>query len=247
MLAAPARTDFIISIGSPTIPQGGTGTLDVFLTSTAGSSSPDLLNNDAFTLQITGTHELQFSTAQSFGYLTNSQYVFAGDSTAQMTASAGGTVPSVGTVYANDTFIGNDSTYSGNPVSLPSANTSLLLAALALNAAITSPGDSYSIKLVPARGNGSMNTSMQTFFDVVDFANTELETSAVPFTSASGTVLIGRASVPEPASLVSGLIGIIALAGFCGVRRVHRLKVSWGLRRQATAMPPAPRAAARLA
>jgi len=189
----------------------------------------------------------EFSTSQSFAYLTNSQYVFAGDSSAQMTMSAGGTVPSMGTVYANDTFIGNDSTFSGNPVSLSSANTPVLLAALTLNAAITSPGDSYSIKLVPGSGNGSMSSSMQTFFDVVDFANTGLETSAVPLTSVSGTVLIGRASVPEPGSLVSGLIGMITLAGFCGVRRLHRLKVSWGSRRQATAMSPAPRAAARLA
>ena len=81
LFAASARADFVVSIGSPTIPQGGTGTLDVFLTSTASSASPDLLNNYAFTLQITGPNELQFSSSQSFAYLTSSQYVFAGDST----------------------------------------------------------------------------------------------------------------------------------------------------------------------
>jgi len=222
LFAAPARADFVVSIGSPTIPQGGTGTLDVFLTSNAGSSSPDLLNNYAFTLQITGPHELQFSPSQSFGYLTSSQYVFAGDSTAQMTSSAGGTTST--TVYSNDTFIGNDSTFSGNPVSLSSANTPVLLAALTLDATITSPGDSYSISLVPPTGNGSMASSSQTVFDVVAFSTTGMETSAVPFTSTSGTVMIGPSSIPEPASIVSGLIGMATLAGCYAMRRLLRLK-----------------------
>ncbi len=220
LFAAPARADFVISIGSPAIPQGGTGTLDVLLTSTAGSSTPDLLNNYAFTLQITGPHELQFSTTQSFGYLTNSQYVFAGDSTAQMTSSPGGTAST--TVYSNDTFIGSDSTFSGNPVSLSSANSPVLLAALTLNATITNPGDSYSISLVPPTGNGSMNSSSQTFFDVFNF-NTGSETSAVPFTSTSGTVTItGASSIPEPASITSGLTAMLILAGIAGARRLRR-------------------------
>ncbi|MFI5458473.1 MAG: hypothetical protein ACHRXM_23830 [Isosphaerales bacterium] len=84
LFAGPARADFVLSIGSPTVPQGGTGTLDVWLTSTASSLSPDLLNNFAFTLQITGPNELMFSTTQSFAYLTNSQYVFFGDSVDHM-------------------------------------------------------------------------------------------------------------------------------------------------------------------
>jgi hypothetical protein len=141
LFAAPAQAGFVISIGSPTIPQGGTGTLDMFLTGNASPSSPDLPNNYAFTLQITGPNELQFSPSQSFDYLTSSQYVFAGDSTNQMTSSPGGTVAT--TVYGNDTFVGFDSTFSGNPVSLSSASTPVLLAALTLDATITSPGDSY--------------------------------------------------------------------------------------------------------
>ncbi|MFI5454255.1 MAG: hypothetical protein ACHRXM_02290 [Isosphaerales bacterium] len=92
--------------------------------------------------------------------LSNSQYVFAGDSTAQTTSSTGGTVTE--TVYPNDTFVGNDSTFSGNLVSLSSANTPVLLAAVTLDATITSPGDSYSISLVPSSGDGSMNSSSKT-------------------------------------------------------------------------------------
>jgi len=219
LFAAPAQAGFVISIGSPTIPQGGTGTLDMFLTGNASPSSPDLLNNYAFTLQITGPNELQFSPSQNYGYLTSSQYVFAGDSTDQMTSSPGGTVST--RVYRNDTFVGNDSTSSGNPVSLSSANTPVLLAALTLDTTITSPGDSYSISLLPSSGNGSMSGSSQTFFDVVNF-DTGGETSAVPFTSTPGTVTISAASVPEPASIISGLTALLILAGVHGVRRVRR-------------------------
>jgi len=222
LFAAPARADLVISIGSPAVPQGGTGTLDVWLASTAGSSAPDLLNNYGFTLQITGTNELQFSTTQSFAYLTNSQYVFAGDSTDQMTMSPGGTVSTSMTGYTNDTFIGNDSTASGNPVSLSSANTPVLLAALTLDATITNPGDSYSISLAPPSGNGSMISSSQTFFDVFNF-NTGDETSAVPFTSTSGTVMIkGASAIPEPASIISGLTAMLILAGLAGARRLEK-------------------------
>ncbi len=223
LFAAPAQAgSFVISIGSPTIPQGGTGTLDVFLTSNASPSSADPLNNYAFTLQITGPNELRFSPTQSFDYLTSSQYVFAGDSTAQMTSSPAGTVSTSMTGYSNDTFIGNDSTFSGSSVSLSSANTPVLLAALTLDATITSPGDSYSISLVPSSGNGSMNSSSKTFFDVVDFSNTGLETSAVPFTtSTSGTVMITGASIPEPSSLVSGLTALLILAAVHGLCRLR--------------------------
>ena len=198
MVAAPARADFQVLIASPTIAQGGTGALDVYLTSNASSSSPDLLNNYSFTLQITGPNELMFSTAQSFNYLSNSQYVFAGDSTAQSTMSPGGTVTNSGPPngYANDTFVGFDSTFSGNPVSLSSSNTPLLLAAITLDAGITAVGDSYAISLMPSTGNGSMNSSSQTFFDVFDF-NTGGETSAVPFTSTPGEVTISGAAVPR--------------------------------------------------
>jgi len=220
LFAVSARADFVISIGSPSIPQGGSGTLDVWLTSNANATSPDPLNNYAFTLQITGPNELQFSPSQSFAYLTSGQYVFAGDSTAQITSSPGGTVAL--TNYPNDTFVGNDSTFSGNPVSLSSANTPVLLAALTLDATITSPGDSYTVSLAPPSGNGSMNSSGQTYFDVVDFANTGLETSAVSFTSTAGTVTITAQSVPEPGSIVSALTGMLILTGVVGARRLRR-------------------------
>ena len=217
--AVPARAGLIVSIGNASVAQGGTGTVDVSLTSTAGSSSPDQINNLAFTLQITGPNELQFSSAQNFSYLNSSQYVFSGDSTDQNTSSAGGTVTT--TSYANDTFVGSDSTVSGNPVSLSSTSGQVLLASLGLNAAVTNVGDSYTISLIPGQGDGSMSSSASTFFDVFNFS-TGAETSAVPFTSTPGTVTIVASAVPEPDSIISGLTALLILAGFHGVCRIRR-------------------------
>jgi hypothetical protein len=93
--------------------------------------------------------------------------VFFGDSTNQNTSSPGGTVTT--TIYRHDTFVGTDSTRSGDPVSLTTAGGELLLASLTLNAAITNVGDSYTISLVPSTGDGSMNSSLSTFFDVFNF------------------------------------------------------------------------------
>jgi hypothetical protein len=219
LCSGPARADVAVSIGSATIPQGGAGTLDVFITSNASPTLPDFLNNFAFTLQITGTNELQFSSAQSFAYLSSSQYVFTGDSTDEATSSSGGTVTT--SVYTNDTFVGNDSTFSGIPVSLSSANTPVLLATLTLDATITSPGDTYSVSLVPSSGNGSMSSSGQTFFDVVDFS-TGGESSAVPFTSASGTATITAAFAPEPPPILSWLTVLLIVVGVAGARRLRR-------------------------
>ena len=143
----PARAELIISIGNATVPHGGTGTVDVFLSSTADSSSPDRLNNLGFMLQITGPHELQFASSQGFSYLNDSRYVFFSDSADQGTSSPGGNVKT--SVYAADTFVGFDSTTSGNPVSLTASSGQVLLASLGLDAAITNVGDSYTTASSP--------------------------------------------------------------------------------------------------
>jgi hypothetical protein len=233
--AIPARADFVISIGSATVPQGGTGTVDVFLNSTAGSSSPDLLNNLAFTLQITGPHELQFTSTQNFSYLNGSQYVFFGDSTDQKTSSPDGTVKT--TVYANDTFAGSDSTFSSNPVSLSSSSGQVLLASLSLNTAITNVGDSYTISLVPPTGSGSMNSSTSTFFDDFNFS-TGAETSAVPFTNTPETVTITASAIPEPATIVLGLTAVPILSGVYRVRCLRTATGRWVVVGNAVARVP---------
>jgi hypothetical protein len=230
-LAVPAQADFMISIGDAAndgkpidIAQGGTGTLYVWLTSTANSSSPDLLNNYAFELLISHPHFLQFVNPPDTSYASQPNYVFFGDS-----AGVSATVSPMN--GPNDTFDASDSTASGNPVALSKDTTpapGILLATIGLSAPTNSVnvGDSYTISLNPTSGNGSMFPlpSPPTFFDVFDFVGNNGETSHVPFTSTSGTVKITAASVPEPASIISGLVALACLSGLHGMRRFRRSK-----------------------
>jgi len=228
-LAVPARADLIISIVSTSVTQGGTGTVDVTLTSTAGSLNPDLINDYAFQLQITNNGldntQLAFSANQDFGYVSDTSltpaYVFLGDSFAAQPPPS--PIVSAGqTVYPNDTFTGTDSTFSGNPVGLSSGNTYLLaiLTVTTLTNAPPSIGDSFTISLVPTLGSGSMSDNPNMYFDNFNF-NTGMEISATPFTSTSGTVTILGAAVPEPASVVSGLTALLILGSLHGVRSLR--------------------------
>jgi hypothetical protein len=228
--AVPARADLVISIGNASVAQGGAGTVDVFLTSTAGPQVPDPVNNYAFTLQITNNGadntQLAFSVTQDFGYISNTTlnpaYLFLGDSTAAQPPPS--PVGSAGqTVYPNDTFTGADSTFSGNPVSLSSGNTYLLASLTITTVTGASPmvGDAFTISLVPASGTGSLFDNPNTYFDNFDF-NSGTELSATAFTSTSGTVNIVGAAVPEPSSIVSGLTALLILASVQGMRRLRQ-------------------------
>ena len=229
--AVPARANMIVSVANASVTHGGTGTVDVFLTSTASLQSPDLINNYGFQLQITNNGsdntQLAFSTNQNFGYISNTSlnpaYVFLGDSfDAQPPPSPVGSPGQ--TVYPSDTFTGADSTFSGNPVSL-SAGTTYLLASLTLSTltgAAPIVGDAFTVSLVPASGTGSLFDNPNTYFDNFNF-NTGAEVSATPFTSSSGTVnIVGAASVPEPGSIISGLTAMVILASILGARRLGR-------------------------
>jgi hypothetical protein len=228
--AVPAQAGLIISIANASVTQGGTGTVDVLLMSTASPGTPDLINNYGFQLQITNNGsdntQLAFSTNQNFGYISNTSlnpaYLFLGDSSdAQPPPSPVGSPGQ--TVYPNDTFTGADSTFSGNPVSL-SAGTTYLLASLSvttLTGASPIVGDAFTISLVPTSGTGSVSANTNTFFDNFNF-NTGQETSAVPFTSSSGTVDILGASVPEPATLISGISALLILVGIHAARRLRQ-------------------------
>jgi hypothetical protein len=213
--ALPAQADLVVSISSTAVTQGGTGTLDVFLSSNGFSSSPDQINDYAFTLEITPNTvgNLAFSSSQSLGYLSASDYAFFGNSADDITGQA--SPPPIGgtpltTVYANDTFLGFDTTNDLTPVSLSSTSGKVLLATLTLDASIASAGESFTVSLVPNTGEGSSSLGAATYFNVVDSNLNEL--SAVPFTSTPAKVNIVAAAVPEPASIIPALAGAIFVA-----------------------------------
>jgi hypothetical protein len=220
-----ARADLVISIQSTTVAEGSTGTVNVYLTSTAAEA----INTYAFTLQISnngsdGT-QLAFATPGT-GYLSdtslNPAYVFLGDSSAAQAPASPVGLPTE-TVYPNDTLTGTDSTFSFDPVSL-SSGTPYLLASLTVTTATNSSpmiGDSFTISLIPSSGSGSISDNPNTFFDNIDYTGTGDEISATPFTSSTGTVtIVGSAvAVPEPASILSGITALIVLTGVHRVRR----------------------------
>jgi len=218
VFSVPARADLVLSIGSTTIPQGGTGTLNVWLTSNAGPTAPDPFNDYGFQLQITGPHFLEFaSTAgQDFSYLNDSRYVFVqpfgfNNSADWFTGSNGGYVQTVN--YPNDTFTGADSTTDLSTFSLTSSSSSLLLATVTLVAPtnLVNPGDQYTISLV----------SGGAYFDQFGVPGT-----SIPFSSSSGTVTIAAVAVPEPSTLVQAVIAAAAVLVAAGLRRrFHRQAV----------------------
>ncbi len=207
----PARASLVVSIGSTTIAQGGTGSINVDITN-AGSSSVQI-NQYGFQLQITPNTnvftQLAFSapTSSQLSYLSDATlttpYVFLGDSAdAQPPAFVGGPGQ---TIYHDDTFNASDSTLSGNPVTIAAGQTFLLAILPITTATQLPPGidDSFSVSLMPGSGDGSIgpNHSNTTFFDVFNF-DTFQELSATAFSSSPGAVRIVGSAVPEPSSLI---------------------------------------------
>jgi len=193
VFSVPARADLVLAIGSTTIPQGGTGTLDLWLTSNAGPTSPDPFNDYGFQLQINGPHFLGFAATagQDFGYLNDARYVFVqpfgfNHSDDWSTGSNGGYVQTVN--YPNDTFTGADSTTDLSNVSLTSSSSRLLLATVSLVAPtnLVNPGDQYVISLV----------SGSAYFDQFGVPGTSI---AFRFPTPTAAVPFHRAGIAQPA------------------------------------------------
>jgi hypothetical protein len=219
ILATPGRADLIVTIGNASVPQGGTATVDL----TISSTSTDLLNNYQFQVQITpnpGTlSQLQFVDPQPQDilphpptvYLNDPQYVFFGHSADFTNDVIVGTVSNAGTVYTGSDLYTNPD--NGAAVV---GTTPLLLARLVVQTPfVSNVGDSFTISLVPPTGGApDLNT---VFF--MDEANTQ----PIPYTSIPGTVTIipGIQVIPEPGTLGLGLGGA-AILGVAGLRARRR-------------------------
>lgn len=193
-----ARADLIVTIGSTTLEQGGTGFVDVFVRSTDGS---DLLGGFGVEFAITnlsGSSSLWFSVSQNDAYLSDPNYIFVGDSSAL-------SFPPVG-VGQETAYIGGDATESLVDIQVPTSDR--LLARLDLTTLTSAPsaiGDQFTISLV-----NSLNTF---FFNSGD---------ELPFpTTTPGTVTIAAAGVPEPSSLILAASALGA-AGFLRRRRARQ-------------------------
>jgi hypothetical protein len=236
--ATAARAEIVVSIDSTTVAAGGTGVLDVYISSTAPSFHPDRFNDYAFTLQITPitAGELMFAPnsppppgpVQSYSYLNNPSYVFYGNSADWVAGQAfppaiGGTAFTSNTGYLDDSFQGFDTTNDFHTVSLSSSSGEVLLAQLTLSAAITSSGEKFRVSLVPRFSRHGGSPSSPTYFDTVNSDFHQIHT--VPYRSHSGIVTIGPSAVPEPSSIVYGLSAIAILA-CCQAQRRFKMRKS---------------------
>ena len=204
--ASVSSAGVIVTVGDATIVAGSTGTLDVTI-----ESSTDLLQSFGFEFRITtaGTTRLEFVDPQGDSQLTDSNYVFSGDSFNEINSFPVGAVSTV--TVPNDTFVGGDSTDSFLDVNL---TTSKLLATLdltTLTALAPQVGDTFSVSLLA--------NSINTFF--ADSGFFPLLSIDMTHSDLTGTVTV--VPIPEPTSLaVWSLLGVGGL--------VHRRR-----RRQAKA------------
>jgi len=195
LTAARARADLAISLDNVTVAPGGTGTMDIFVT----SNNNDPLSLFSLTLQITqmpGTTSFLTFTGGVDPY-NNPNYVFSGES-----FNVNNGIPFWGlpfpTIYTNDSISGGD---AANPlgafVTIPSTagGPNSLLATVQFQALGTNPGDQFLISVVSAT----------TEFD--DQNGNPLTINSI----TGGTVTI-TSVVPEPSSLT-----VVALSGLSGL------------------------------
>jgi hypothetical protein len=203
LLAVPAaRADLTITIGSPTIPAQGTGTIDVFLR--AGTAVT--LKTFGFELNIAepyGLDSLVEFLEPAPDYHLDSSYVFFGNTSGPAGDTAGSSPATQ--------WVGFDE--ADTPVAL-TAEQDYLLARLNLGHGSVPPpygpsGQTFEVTLNSLLGN--------TFFWDDSFDD-------ITFTSLSGniTVLGDPAVIPEPGSLL--LCAVVALGAFPYLRRRRMAK-----------------------
>ncbi len=195
---APAGAGFVIQVGDLQLQTGGTGFLDVSIRSDA--TGGDRLNAFGFELRIetTGPARLEFVSPQPDPQLGSPNYVFAGNSLDGTLGLPVGRV--LATSVPNDTFVGGDSTNTGE---VTVTGNRLLARILVTGATRLAPraGDTFTISVV-----SRAPTSNTLFLN---------DAGTVGFTTRSGTVTV--ASVPEPGSLV--LLATGGLLAFAGMIR----------------------------
>jgi hypothetical protein len=217
---ARAEANFVVSLpSSPVTIHAGNTSPTTIVTSIAGTPS-DVVNEFSLTFLITRdpTNPLpptafpQFvnPSASSDPTFNDTNYIFKGDSL--FTGSAFGSASNPGTGF-NTRFIGTDLTASTADVMVTSSNNHLavLLVNSTVSTTTNAAGDRYILSLDPANSHFYHGNHME-----------------IPFSSITvnpGSILVTTtvSTVPEPASVVSGLSAAIVLTGwYLARRRVRR-------------------------
>jgi hypothetical protein len=204
-----ADAAIVVNVSNLLLAPNATGTIDI----TISSDSDDPLQFYSLDLLITrfGSSTLQFGDPQSESHLTDSNYIFDGDT------FGGGAYIVDTTADANDTLIAaSDFTDSGDDVIVPGAPTPPDAPTLLYRLNVQHFEDALN------PGNlGDTFTISVTGFDFQDSTFTSYDPMDLTFNS--GTVTIGSSTaVPEPSSLALTALASLTLAG----RRFWRRRLS---------------------
>lgn len=218
---------FIVTVGNLDLQQGGSGYIDVTISSS--DSTPFQLAQAGYSFAITSLgndHTLEFSAVydpsnmvyleDDSSYTSDPKYVFPNSTNGAFSIANLITSSPPGTPGVNNILTGGDANLLDlNDPGLGLANADIstrdLLIRLHVTAALDSlpvVGDQFSVALVPPTGTG--DPSGVTLFQYLDHDGNLI---TEPFTSFSGTVRI----VPEPGSFALCAIG--GLAGGWILRR----------------------------
>lgn len=210
-----ARADVIVDIRSTTIALNGTGTVDVYISSSPGQSTLLSFADYRFRIVPVGNvsgeliflNEFQSSSPndpqrQNNSEQTDPNYVFAGLTDA---AHFGATIPN-----GNATELGGGdyatAAIDSSSVNVTLGSTPLLLARLEIAQRQTVVGDTFRVEL-------SLDPNFTSFQDT-DFNSANF--------SQSGAGLITVTAVPEPST--SMLFGLAMVTGWKRVRRRFRIR-----------------------
>jgi PEP-CTERM motif len=216
LVATQARADLSVTLESVILASGGTGTMDISVTSNGG----DTLSSFGLELQIAPTpgttSVLQFTTTQTDPY-GNSNYVFSGESSNSDLGIPFWSNPTLTPPYNALTITGGDMDdltqgYVSIGASPDGPNT--YLATVQFQAAPgATVGDGFLVSLV--------NDPNFTYFDD-QYGNPYLSTNV----SVSGGMVTIAAAVPEPSSLMMTLAGLGGLLWYWRGRRPGRARIS---------------------
>jgi len=202
-MSPEGQAALILSYSGGTVQAGGSGTLDVFVSSDADMLTPDNLASFSahFVISPVSGSGLQFSDPQSDEQLADISYIFYGDSLASLFNIPVGTVS---LLPPKVDYIGGDGTVSPAGVNLDSSSGSFLLFRLNLDAALASVGSMFTVSLI---NDGSTS--------FLDSANAEI--ALVPSSFNGFTVT----AVPEPST---GSMLLLASIGTAWYRRRKTLR-----------------------
>ncbi|MCA9050584.1 MAG: PEP-CTERM sorting domain-containing protein [Planctomycetaceae bacterium] len=214
LTTASGQADIIVDVQDTTITAGGTGTVDVLISSNGLSTDQFDFASYVFGITPVGSPSttLQFADPQSTTESGLGTYVFAAD------LAAGGL-----DFIVNDPaeVEGSDFTDTGSLITL--SGTQQLLAQLDLEhlppGAGLGAGDQFRITLVNTSAFGGSDTE---FLDGITPATIDAD-SFNPLGVGGGLITVTSAAVPEPGTFA--LSGIAVLAGAVHNRRKKRLVV----------------------